>query len=233
LYPFPDKIVIQDRKSAIQTSCDIFQQGFVERQLTIWVDGSVEQVSKEKRTKRLAASAIRYLDPSSKDWAEFVTLNTLPPRSISALEAEMIAVHEAFRKACDLNNDFDHILILTDCQSLLYGLRKNSRFGALSTTKWITNLLRYANMLYDFGITVELRWVPGYAGIEGNERVDKLAKRFRKSAQSILSGLQQNISLHYVTAASDVEELINRILSYETQSESSRQFTTINRRIEQ
>ena len=132
-----------------------------------------------KKRKDLLPPQIPYLDFSSKDWTELVTLNTLPYGTAFALEAEMIAVHKAFCKACELTNDFDCLLIFTDCQAILEGIRANSTFSILSRPDWIANLLAYANMLYDLGITAELRWVPAHSSVEGNERVDELAKRCR------------------------------------------------------
>jgi len=178
-----------------------------------------------KKAKRLAASAIRYLDLSSKDWTELVTLNTLPYGTAFALEAEMVAVQEAFRKACELANDFDRLVIFTDCQTLLEGIRANSTFSILSRPDWIANLLAYANMLYDLGITAELRWVPAHSSVEGNERVDELAKRCRRSVQSILAKAQRDISLRHVTVTSSSAELLCQIILHKAQSESDEQFT--------
>ena len=86
-----------------------------------------------KKANRLAAAAVRYLDFSSKDWKELVTLINLPFGTRFALEAEMIAIHEAFSKACELTDNFDRLIIFTDCQSILEGLIKESKFSYLST----------------------------------------------------------------------------------------------------
>jgi hypothetical protein len=80
----------------------------------------------------------------------------------------MIAIHEAFRVACGLVNDFDRLLIFTDCQSILEGIRSKSTFSFLSNPDLIPSLFTYANMLYDLGITAELRWIPVYSSVEGN-----------------------------------------------------------------
>jgi hypothetical protein len=51
----------------------------------------------------------------------------------------------------------------------------------------LESLLAPASCMYDQGIVVEFRWVPAHSGVEGNERVDELVKRLRKSAQSLLA----------------------------------------------
>jgi hypothetical protein len=51
----------------------------------------------------------------------------------------------------------------------------------------LESLLAFASCIYDQGIVVELRWVPARYRVEGNERVDELVKRLRKSAQSLLA----------------------------------------------
>lgn len=212
LYPFPDDIVIQDRLSAIQYSRDTFDQELIERCLVMWVDGSVQNFPPVQKANRLAVAAIGYIDPSSKSWTELVTLHTLPCGSKFALEAEMIAVHEAFRVACGLVDDFDHLLIFSDCQCLLRGIRSKSMFSFLSKPDWVENLLIYANMLYDLGITVELQWVPAHSSVEGNERVDKLARRVRRSAQYVIAKERPDLILQQVSITPSPEELIRQIL---------------------
>ena len=119
---------------------------------------------------------------------ESVTFNTLPYANGAclSLEAEFIAVREGFRIACGLEREFDQLVILTDCQSILRGMAAKSKFPGLRRKDVKDDLFVLANSLYDVGITVELRWVPAHAGIEGNERVDKLAARSRKAALSLL-----------------------------------------------
>jgi ribonuclease HI len=212
LYPFPDDIVIQDKLSAIQYGHGIFEQGIIERCLVVWVDASAGYFPRVRKTNRIAASAIRYLGFSSKSWTKLVTLNTLPYGIAFAAEAEMIATHEAFRVACGLSNDFDRLLIFTDCQSILQGIIiSKSKFSFLSKPDWITGLFRYANLLYDDGITAELRWVPAHSSVESNERVDKPAGRFRRYARSILAEAQPDLILNHISLTPSSVELLRPV----------------------
>ncbi|KAF2434071.1 hypothetical protein EJ08DRAFT_694096 [Tothia fuscella] len=212
LYPYPDNIIIQDRLSAIHYGNSIFEQGIIERRLVLWVDGSIQSFPRLKKAERLIAAAVRYLDPSTKDWVELVTFNTLPYRSRFSMEAEMIAIHEAFRKACEIMDGFDSILIFTDCQSILEGIKSKSAFSYLSNPDWIPSLFTYANMLYEVGITVELRWVPAHSSVEGNERADELAKRLRRTVGIIIADNLPGLILSHVTITPSSEEILRDFL---------------------
>jgi hypothetical protein len=48
-----------------------------------------------------------------------ITFNTVPHGSTFAIEAEFIAIHEAFRVACGLKEECDRLIIFSDCQHLL------------------------------------------------------------------------------------------------------------------
>jgi hypothetical protein len=76
---------------------------------------------------------------------------------------------------------------LSNFQNVLEGIRAGSRLPFLKKTEIFDNFLKFANGMYDLGITMELRWVPSHSGVEGNERVDELVKRFRRSGQAILA----------------------------------------------
>jgi hypothetical protein len=129
IYPFPDGTVIQYRESAIKHSRHILDQGTIDRCLVIWVDVSVTKFPQVKRSNRLLTAAAAYVDLSSKNWREFVTFNTLQYGSPFAFEAEFITIQEAFRIACSATEDFDRLLIFSDCQPLLEGMRARSAFA--------------------------------------------------------------------------------------------------------
>ena len=145
----------------------------------VWVDGSA-QPALIKKPNILTAAAAAYRDFSSKEWKDSITVK-ITPRGIRmrpSLEAEFLAIQEAFRIACELSDNFDTLLIFSDCQSILQCLRTRKPFRSLRMKDIANNTFMYANELYNLGIIVELRWVPGHALIEGNERVDKLAEPF-------------------------------------------------------
>ena len=198
LYPFPDHIFTQNRKSALQYSNAIFKQGIIPRCLVIWVDASVAG-ARTPSACRLITSAVRYLDLITKRWMEFVTFNTLSYGSQYAFEAEFVAVHEAFRLASEFTGDFDRVVIFLDNQAVLHGLKKKSTFPGISRSEFVNGLLRYANSLYDLGITVELQWVPAHSAVEGNERVDKLATGYRRTAQLLIDQEAPGLVVNNVT----------------------------------
>ncbi|KAF2124483.1 hypothetical protein P153DRAFT_411527 [Dothidotthia symphoricarpi CBS 119687] len=210
---------INDKPSAIQYGRTIFEQSIVHRCLVIWVDASVHKFPPTKRASRLSASAVRYLDPSSKRWKESVTFNTLPYGSRFAAEAEFIAIHEAFRVAFKITDEFDRLIIFSDCQQVLQDLRAGSRLPFLTKTEMLGSLLAFANCMYDLGIAVELRWVPSHSGVEGNERVDELAKQLRRSGQSILAQKSPLRNLSNITvSAGSLESLRQALVENITQT---------------
>jgi hypothetical protein len=72
----------------------------MERYLVMWVDASVTKFPPVKKASRLSAAAVAYLDFSYKNWRESVTFNTLQYGRSFTLEAEFVAIREAFRIAC-------------------------------------------------------------------------------------------------------------------------------------
>ncbi len=186
LYPFPETIIIQKRISALETANSVYSRGAVDRRLVIWVDASVEPIPRTRKANRNVVSAVGYLDPVTKIWTELVAINTIPYGAAYPLQAEMIAICEAFRIACELSDHIDRLMIFSDCQSVLTGIRKQSRFECLSDLVMLKTLFRHANELYDLGVIAELHWVPAHSGVEGNEKVDRVARRVRKHVASYL-----------------------------------------------
>jgi ribonuclease HI len=207
LYPFPDSIIILDRPAALSYAKTLSAQEkektlssqettrpsqepsppsqvHAPRTFTIWTDGSAPH----PRPNALIASATRYLSPTTTLFTESVTLNTLPAGAHVSLEAEFLAVCHAFRIAGKWQEGIDRLVVLSDCMSVLEAFEcgTKERFRWVTQQGYVDELFETANRMFDEGISVELRWVPGHAGVEGNERVDKLARLIRRSAGTIL-----------------------------------------------
>jgi len=164
----------------------------------MWVDGSAG-LPYTTQEKNIFTAAVRFLDHKSNTWTEFVLLSMHKYRRCYATDAECIAVHEAFRLASRLTDEFDLLVILSDCQTVVRGIRDRTLPRHLCDTSWATSLFWYANMLNDLGIVVELRWVPGHSKVEGNEQVDVLARQSRVCAQMWLGQNVQDLMLQNVT----------------------------------
>lgn len=120
------------------------------------------------------------------------------------MEAESIATDEAFHAASGLTDEYDGLTMIFDCQHLLHGLKAGSGLPYLSLKEKLSTLSTYANLLYDLGISVELRWLPSHFAVEGNEQVNELGTRFRRSGQGIMARefLDHIVSDVIVTAGS-------------------------------
>ena len=64
-------------------------------------------------------------------------------------------------------------IILSDCQSALASISNPHRSRHFIVNEIISNI----NRLKTNKISVSLAWIPGHAGIKGNEKADSLAKR--------------------------------------------------------
>ena len=211
LYPFPNEVIIERRAPAIDFARHAFSRSRFDRWLVMWVDGSVQP--RLPRTKeRISASAAGWLDFSSGVWTESVTLNSLEHGTACVIEAELTAIHEAFRIAYDQVDEFDRLTIFSDSQTVLKGLRDQSTFSFLLGKDVLDGILRYANQFYDLGLSVELRWVPGHSRVGGNERVDKLARRSRKLAVDFLSQRQLKTRVRNVITAKSSRMLRRNLL---------------------
>ncbi|PSN60209.1 hypothetical protein BS50DRAFT_593982 [Corynespora cassiicola Philippines] len=219
LYPFPEDIIIEDRPTAHDYGDTMSYRGPIDRCLVMWVDG--------KKAERLAASAVSYLDIPTEHWIDSATINTLYLGAKYSLEAEFIAIKEAFRIAHERTEDFDRLIILSDCQSILKGLRNASKFRSSITSELVDELFFYANSFYDSGVTVEIRWVPAHSFVAGNERVDEVATHVRRSAQRILtqeapSRFVKDLTLTSLSMESIYEALFGEgIFGYQDEETSS------------
>jgi hypothetical protein len=81
----------------------------------IWVDASVTRFPLAREANRLSTAAVSYLDLSSKTSKDFVTFEILLYGTPFAFEAEFLAIQEAFYTASCLTEDFDQLVVFSDC----------------------------------------------------------------------------------------------------------------------
>lgn len=161
-------------------------QEFGAHHLVMWSDASNPLYS-----KRLQALAVVYRhhtplvtgqEPSG--WQEWAFTGNLEDKNSGRVinTLETTAVHmalgiglgevdrrrkETTTKASSV--DVTKLTIFTDSQNTLTGLL-NGSLGQLGAS-----IVRYAELLVAKGVAVDIRWVPGHAGVAGNEAADRLA----------------------------------------------------------
>jgi ribonuclease HI len=140
----------------------------------IWADGSASA----KPCGEPCGGAITYISPQDSLQKELVTVSHLS----SSNDAEILAIREAFRQVANLTVYFDKLAIFSDSQYALRAFQPDRRCETDTANGLLDDIVAYANGFYDQGIDVELHWVPHHLGIDAHERVDKLAKDYRKLA---------------------------------------------------
>ncbi|KAF1808556.1 hypothetical protein P152DRAFT_485363 [Eremomyces bilateralis CBS 781.70] len=115
----------------------------------------------------------------------------LPSVSFAELFAVACALEAAaehiqkWMKARDLvaRNDLPEVTVFTDSQDVLrMCMMPDPRHRTEPT---MLKLAAHSTWLHRTGVSMQLHWVPGHAGIKGNERADSLAGQARSYAQFI------------------------------------------------
>ena len=107
--------------------------------------------------------------------------------STSSYITEMAGLEQSLRSVIDLRHQFDlnnkTVAVLSDSRSAVTHLRSVS----MSNRRLNEETVRVLEAIHDLrqcGIkSLELVWIPGHVGIEGNERADELADEGHKSEQ--------------------------------------------------
>jgi ribonuclease HI len=174
LYPYPNRIHIQDRPTARAFAESISHQPIPTSTLTIWADGSASPIPNHP-----CAGAISYIHPLTHTRTESVAVNHLS----SSTSSEILAIWEAFRHAATLTEYFDNLTVFSDAQNALCMLLVDNSSEAQGL---VLDIIAWANRFYDEGIRVDLRWTPRDVHVEAQKRVDELSRAYRRMAASVV-----------------------------------------------
>jgi hypothetical protein len=174
LYPYPNRIHIQDRPTAKAFAESISHQPIPTSTLTIWADGSASPIPNHP-----CAGAISYIHPLTHTRTESVVVSHLS----SSTTSEILAIWEAFRHAATLTEYFDNLTVFSDAQNALCMLLVDNSSEAQGL---VLDITVWANRFYDEGIRVDLRWTPRDVHVEAQKRVDGLSRAYRRTAALVV-----------------------------------------------
>jgi ribonuclease HI len=155
-------VLIESREKAEQTALSTNEPEI----RCIWTDGSRDDLGN-------VGAAVAW-----KDGTEWTGLKYRLGRNKEVLDAELFALLRATIMIGDQVEDMitegvQKIIIFTDSQAALNRIQHNEP-GPGQT--WASAIIRSTEEICRQNIQLEFRWVPGHAGIEGNETADQLAK---------------------------------------------------------
>ena len=154
--PYPGVIVISLTEQALEEARE------PRLGLVLWSDGS-----RLEHGGVGAAAAWR----QSSTWQ---TCKTSLGKSKEIFDAELWGVSDALKVALDIARNQEAVTIFLDSQAAIKKIR-NANSGAGQAIA--SQIHERTQQLIDRGHTVVIRWVPGHAGVEGNEVADQAAKQ--------------------------------------------------------
>lgn len=201
---YGDIIVEQSKSDAIAMAVEASSKTFADNQhIVIFVDGSLVDKAKDKSGSiaHLGAAVVHLSFEGSQSWPErryFALSKKRNPEN-----AEVFAIAQGTAVAIELikrlrrqrrqngNGSGEmaanyRVTIFTDCRQALERIKtlrgKNSAVKAqMCSDPSICKLIMRSQRLHQIGVHLELCWVPGHLGVEGNDRADKAAYLAAKS----------------------------------------------------
>lgn len=209
---FHGRLIMEPREHAILAAITLSQY-HEEDQLIYFADGAVDlaqknvcsqDTPKEKRRRKFnLAAAVAHKASEASDW-RLVSFSVPQSGKKYYLEAEMSGIAGALGVAIsDISvgsSDHSHdgypasraiastVVILTDCQAALSELQKLQNVSytekQLEGNAVARRIITRSQYLQRVGVHLEIRWVPGHAGIQGNCYADAAARAMASSGAS-------------------------------------------------
>ena len=178
----------------------------------------------EKQWKFKKNDVIWYTDGSKTDEGTGAGINGVKPeKSISislgnhctVFQSEVIAITECLRENVNMQHSGKSIHIFTDSQAAIKAIEAyKTKSKVVWECKQLLNQLSGKNK-------VKLIWVPGHAGIEGNERADELA---RGASDTLFIGPEPSCGISYGHARTVIDKWVrNSTIAYWRNTPESRQ----------
>jgi ribonuclease HI len=155
-------VLIESREKAEQTALSTDEP----EMRCIWTDGSRDDLGN-------VGAAVAW-----KEGTEWTGLKYRLGRNKEVFDAELFALLRATIMIGDqveemISEEVQKIIIFTDSQAALNRIQHNEP-GPGQT--WASAIIRSTEEICRQNIQLEFRWVPGHAGIDGNETADQRAK---------------------------------------------------------
>lgn len=196
---FHGQLIVESRESALLTAKKLSERQN-EDDLVYFTDGAVHLTEKnegspgppqEKRRRKFnLAAAVAHKASEESGW-KLVSFSVPQGGKRYYLEAEMSGIAGALGMAISdilvgsSRASASRVVILTDCQAALSQLQK--RQHRLYTEKQLQGnaiarrIITRSQYLHHLDVQLEIRWVPGHAGVQGNHYANTAARAMARS----------------------------------------------------
>lgn len=189
---FHGQVIIESREDAILTATNTRNSGPGDEpwQLVFFVDGSRFTNIKDKRKRKApqsgkASGAAVVYQRLDQEWEERTFclaygLKSKITKMAAIAEALAIALSQILLLSKCQDENKAKVVIFADCQAAIHHVNKFQRTspseGRVHNDPIVRKLVTRSQYLRILGVEVEIRWVPGHSGVEGNVRADAAAR---------------------------------------------------------